>query len=250
MNEAVMAPEIEAPVTSRRERLLRALRCEPVDHAPVWMMRQAGRALPEYRKLKERYTFLQLAQTPELAAEVTLQPIRRFGFDAAIIFSDILVIPEAMGVGYKFRETGGVEMDFTIRTAADIERLSVERVVEKLQYVLEAIRLTRKELGQKTGLLGFAGSPWTLANFMLDGGSARNTPAPCACSVKIAEPSKRFAKNSPRQSLDFCWRRSMRAWTPCKSSTAMAACFRRSISLRLRPSGCARLSAPWREAFR
>lgn len=163
---------IAAPPLTRKERLLRALRSEGVDRAPAWMMRQAGRALPEYRKLKERYTFLQLAQTPELAAEVTLQPIRRFGFDAAIIFSDILVIPEAMGVGYKFRETGGVEMDFTIRTEADIEKLSVDGVVEKLEYVLEAIRLTRKELGEETGLLGFAGSPWTLANFMLDGGSA------------------------------------------------------------------------------
>lgn len=182
MNEAAIAPAeldttVAAPVLTRRQRLLRALRSEEVDHAPVWMMRQAGRALPEYRKLKERYTFLQLAQTPELAAEVTLQPIRRFGFDAAIIFSDILVIPEAMGVGYKFRETGGVEMDFTIRTEADIDKLSVNAVVDKLEYVLEAIRLTRKELGESTGLLGFAGSPWTLANFMLDGGSAKEHTA-------------------------------------------------------------------------
>jgi uroporphyrinogen decarboxylase len=136
-------------------------------------MRQAGRALPEYRKLKERYTFLQLAQTPELAAEVTLQPIRRFGFDAAIIFSDILVIPEAMGVGYRFRETGGVEMDFKIRTASDIEKLTVSSVVEKLNYVTDAIRIVKHELLNETALLGFAGSPWTLANFMIDGGSAK-----------------------------------------------------------------------------
>ncbi|HVK59549.1 MAG TPA: uroporphyrinogen decarboxylase [Candidatus Kapabacteria bacterium] len=155
-----------------RERFLRACQCLPVDRVPAWIMRQAGRALPEYRKLKERYTFLELAQTPELAAEVTLQPIRRFGFDAAIIFSDILVIPEAMGVGYHFRETGGVEMDFAIKNERDIHRLSTDQIVEKLQYVTDAIRIVRGDLGDATALLGFAGSPWTLANYMLDGGSA------------------------------------------------------------------------------
>lgn len=177
MNDTLIAPVKGAAKgnvgLSRRERLLGAMRCQTVDRPPVWLMRQAGRALPEYRKLKESYTFLELAQNPELAVEVTLQPIRRFGFDAAIIFSDILVIPEAMGVGYSFRETGGVEMDFKIRTAADIEKLSVERVVERLSYVTKAIELVRAELGTATGLLGFAGSPWTLANFMLDGGSAK-----------------------------------------------------------------------------
>lgn len=155
-----------------RERFLRACGCLPVDRVPAWMMRQAGRALPEYRKLKEKYSFLQLAQTPELAAEVTLQPIWRFGFDAAIIFSDILVIPEAMGVGYKFRETGGVEMDFAIRSEEDVYKLSVNKVVDRLQYVAEALRLVKKELGGEKALLGFAGSPWTLMNYMLDGGSA------------------------------------------------------------------------------
>jgi uroporphyrinogen decarboxylase len=139
----------------------------------MWLMRQAGRALPEYRKLKERYSFLELVRTPDLAAEVTLQPIRRFGFDAAIIFSDILVIPEAMGVGYHFRDTGGVAMDFTIKTAADIEKLSTKDIVEKLFYVTDAIKSVRGILANKTALLGFAGSPWTLANFMLDGGSAK-----------------------------------------------------------------------------
>lgn len=156
-----------------RERLLAAVHCRKTDQPAVWLMRQAGRCLPEYRKLKEKYTFLQLAQTPELAAEVTLQPIRRFGFDAAIIFSDILVIPEAMGVGYRFREAGGVEMDFKIQNAADVETLSVENIAEKLSYVTDAIRLVREELRDETALLGFAGSPWTLANFMLDGGSAK-----------------------------------------------------------------------------
>lgn len=138
-------------------------------------MRQAGRALPEYRKLKERYTFVELVQNPELAVEVTLQPIRRFGFDAAILFSDILVIPEAMGQAYRFRETGGVEMEFAVRTRADVERLSVERVCERLHYVDQALKLLRTELGNQTALIGFSGSPWTLATFMMEGGSARES---------------------------------------------------------------------------
>ncbi len=137
----------------------------------MWLMRQAGRALPEYRKLKETYTFVQLVQNPELAVEVTLQPVRRFGFDAAILFSDILVIPEAMGQTYHFKETGGVQMDFAIRSQADIEKLSVDRVVERLNYVDSALRILRRELGNNTALLGFTGSPWTLATFMMEGAS-------------------------------------------------------------------------------
>jgi uroporphyrinogen decarboxylase len=159
-------------------------------------MRQAGRALPEYRELKQKYSFLELVQTPELAAEVTLQPVRRFGFDAAILFSDILVIPEAMGQTYRFRDTGGIAMDFAVRSPADIEKLSVAQVCDKLSYVDKALRILRKELGDSSGtgvppvspsdshgqdarattnqtaLLGFAGSPWTLATFMMEGGSA------------------------------------------------------------------------------
>ena len=137
----------------------------------MWLMRQAGRALPEYRKLKETYTFVQLVQNPELAVEVTLQPVRRFGFDAAILFSDILVIPEAMGQTYHFKETGGVQMDFAIRSQTDIEKLSVDRVVERLNYVDNALRILRRELGNNTALLGFTGSPWTLATFMMEGAS-------------------------------------------------------------------------------
>ena len=158
---------------SNRERFLAACACRPVDRPPVWLMRQAGRALPEYRKLKEKHSFLELVQTPELAAEVTLQPIRRFGFDAAILFSDILVVPEAMGQPYRFREAGGVQMDFVIRDAADIERLEPDAVVERLQYTAQALRLIKSELNGQAALIGFAGSPWTLANFMMEGGSAR-----------------------------------------------------------------------------
>jgi uroporphyrinogen decarboxylase len=160
-----------APILTNRQRFQAACRCLPVDRPPVWLMRQAGRALPEYRKLKETYTFVQLVQNPELAVEVTLQPVRRFGFDAAILFSDILVIPEALGQAYRFRETGGVVMDFAITTAADVARLSVDRVVEHLRYVETALRLLRKELGDTTALIGFSGSPWTLATFMMEGGS-------------------------------------------------------------------------------
>lgn len=169
-DEKPTAESVEA--LTCRQRFLAACRCQRVDHPPVWLMRQAGRALPEYRKLKEKYSFLELVQNPELATEVTLQPIRRFGFDAAILFSDILVIPEAMGQAYRFRETGGIEMDFAVQSKADVERLSVERVVKRLQYVDKALRLLRKELGDQRALIGFSGSPWTLATFMMEGGSA------------------------------------------------------------------------------
>ena len=163
------------PVTTGltgHRRFLDACARQPVDRPPVWLMRQAGRALPEYRALKEKYSFLELVQTPELAAEVTLQPVRRFGFDAAILFSDILVIPEAMGQTYRFRDTGGIAMDFAVRSPADIEKLSVGQVRDKLGYVDKALRIARQELGDRAALLGFAGSPWTLATFMMEGGSA------------------------------------------------------------------------------
>jgi uroporphyrinogen decarboxylase len=163
---------LEARMTGR-ERILAACQCQPVDRTPVWLMRQAGRVLPEYRALKEKHTFLQLVQTPELAAEVTLQPIRRFDFDAAILFSDILVVPEALGQRYHFREQGGVSMEFTIESERDVDQLDITAVRERLQYVTEALRLIKPALLGRSALLGFAGSPWTLANFMLEGGSAR-----------------------------------------------------------------------------
>lgn len=159
-------------VITHRERFLRAARCEPVDRPPVWLMRQAGRALPEYRALKEKYSFIELVRTPELATEVTLQPIRRFGFDAAVLFSDILVIPEALGQPYRFLDSGGIEMEFPIRSAEDIRRLDPSRIVERLQYIADALKLIRTNLAGKTALLGFAGSPWTLANYMIEGSSS------------------------------------------------------------------------------
>src|SRR5688572_8012301 len=159
--------------TTNRQRFLNALACLPVDHPPVWLMRQAGRALPEYRALKEKYSFLELVQTPELAAEVTLQPIRRFDFDAAILFSDILVIAEGLGQRYQFRDKEGIAMEFTIGSAADVDRLQVEAVTERLQYVAKALPLIKSALEGRTALLGFAGSPWTLANFMVQGGGVK-----------------------------------------------------------------------------
>ncbi len=160
------------PALTNRQRFLDACRCRAVDRPPVWLMRQAGRALPEYRKLKGKHTFLDLVRTPELAAEVTLQPIQRFDFDAAILFSDILVVAEGLGQGYKFRDGGGIEMNFALRTTDDIKQLDVHALPERLAYIPRALQLVKSSLGDKTALIGFAGSPWTLANFMLEGGSA------------------------------------------------------------------------------
>ena len=158
---------------SNRQRFIDACCCRPVDRPPVWLMRQAGRALPEYRALKEKYTFLNLVQTPDLATEVTLQPIRRFDFDAAILFSDILVVAEGLGQPYHFRERGGIEMEFLINSAADINRLEIDAVTERLQYVAQALPMIKSALNGRTALIGFAGSPWTLANFMVEGGGVK-----------------------------------------------------------------------------
>ncbi len=170
-HEAALPSAVEG--ISARERFLRACRARATDRCPVWLMRQAGRALPEYRALKQKYSFLELVQTPELAAEVTLQPVRRFGFDAAILFSDILVVAEGLGQRYRFRERGGIEMEFLLKGAEEIERLEPARATERLQYVPQALQLIKSALGGRTALLGFAGSPWTLANFMIQGGGVK-----------------------------------------------------------------------------
>ncbi len=136
-------------------------------------MRQAGRALPEYRALKQSHTFLNLVRTPELATEVTLQPVRRFGFDAAILFSDILVVCEGLGQPYRFRDAGGIEMEFLLKSGRDVDRLEVEAVNERLAYVARALSHLKSALASRTALIGFAGSPWTLANFMIEGGGVK-----------------------------------------------------------------------------
>jgi uroporphyrinogen decarboxylase len=153
-----------------RERFVRACRCQPVDRPPVWIMRQAGRYLPEYRALKAKHSFVEMVRTPELACEVTLQPIRRFGFDAAILFSDILVIPEALGMGYQFRAEGGIAMDWRIDRRADLQRLELDGLEERLAYVPAALRRVRAHLNDAHALIGFAGAPWTLATYMIEGG--------------------------------------------------------------------------------
>jgi uroporphyrinogen decarboxylase len=138
-------------------------------------MRQAGRYLPEYRELKAKHGFLKMVRTPELAAEVSLQPLRRFAFDAAILFSDILVIPEALGQGYTFRDQGGIAMEFRLENRSMIEALGSEDAVpERLSYVSEALALLKRELAGEKALLGFGGSPWTLATYMVEGGSSED----------------------------------------------------------------------------
>jgi uroporphyrinogen decarboxylase len=173
---------------TNRDRFLAACRCEPLHRPPVWLMRQAGRFLPEYRALKAQHDFLTLAHTPELAAEVTLQPIRRFGFDAAILFSDILVVPEALGQNFHFREGVGIEMEFVLRDIAQIRALAPERIGEHLAHTADALRLVRRELGTATALLGFAGSPWTLACYMVEGGGVARNGAPHLLALAREEP--------------------------------------------------------------
>ncbi len=157
-----------------RERFLAACAGEKLDRPPLWVMRQAGRYLPEYRALKAKSSFLEMVRTPTLATEVTLQPLRRFsGLDAAILFSDILVIPEALGQGYHFRDEGGIGMDYRLETRAQIEALApAEAVPERLAYVAHTLALLKKELAGQKALLGFGGSPWTLATYMIEGGSS------------------------------------------------------------------------------
>ncbi|MDX1513952.1 MAG: uroporphyrinogen decarboxylase [Gammaproteobacteria bacterium] len=152
--------------------LLRALRRQPVERTPVWIMRQAGRYLPEYRETRERAgSFLTLCQTPELACEVTLQPLRRFALDAAIIFSDILTIPDAMGLGLEFVEGEGPRFARPLKTRADIDRLGVPDPESDLGYVMQAVRVTVGALDGSVPLIGFSGSPWTLAAYMVEGAS-------------------------------------------------------------------------------
>ena len=159
-----------------RSRFLAACHCEPLSRPPLWVMRQAGRYLPEYRALKARSSFLDMVKTPELAVEVTLQPLRRFpGLDAAILFSDILVIPEALGQPYAFRDTGGIAMAYRLETQAQVDALApAADAVGRLGYVTAALRGLKKELGDTKALLGFGGSPWTLATYMVEGGSSED----------------------------------------------------------------------------
>ncbi len=159
----------------KNDRFLRALLREPVDMTPVWMMRQAGRYLPEYRATRAKAgSFLDLCKNPELACEVTIQPLERFPLDAAILFSDILTIPDAMGLGLYFGEGEGPKFERPVRSKADVDALGIPDPEGELRYVMDAVRTIRRELDGRVPLIGFSGSPWTLATYMVEGGSTKN----------------------------------------------------------------------------
>jgi uroporphyrinogen decarboxylase len=153
---------------------IRALLRQPTERTPIWVMRQAGRYLPEYRQLRAQAgSFMNLCTNPELACEVTLQPLRRFSLDAAILFSDILTIPDAMGLGLYFAEGEGPKFEKVVKSAADVEALKRPDPSDSLAYVMDAVALIRKNLNGDVPLIGFSGSPWTLATYMVEGGSSK-----------------------------------------------------------------------------
>ncbi|HEU0164646.1 MAG TPA: uroporphyrinogen decarboxylase family protein, partial [Thermomicrobiales bacterium] len=159
-----------------RARFLAATHREAVDRTPVWFMRQAGRSLPEYRALRQRHDFMTVAHTPELAVEVTLMPVDRLGVDGAVLFADIMLPLEGMGVEFEIRAGVGPVIAHPIRTAEDVARLRVVDPEEGTPYVLEAFKLLRRELGDRAAALGFAGAPFTLACYMIDGRSTKEYP--------------------------------------------------------------------------
>jgi len=158
----------------KNDRLIRALLREPVDRTPVWVMRQAGRYLPEYRETRAKAgSFMDLCRNPELACEVTMQPLRRYDLDAAILFSDILTIPDAMGLGLYFTEGEGPRFKNPVRSEKDIEQLPIPDPEQELRYVIDAVRVIRRELDGKVPLIGFSGSPWTIATYMVEGSGTK-----------------------------------------------------------------------------
>ncbi len=158
----------------RNDLILRALRRQPTERTPVWMMRQAGRYLPEYMEIRRQAgSFMALCTNPELACEVTMQPLRRFPLDAAILFSDILTVPDAMGLGLYFETGEGPRFERPVRSSADVDRLPEVDPEDTLGYVTEAVRRIRRELDGAVPLIGFSGSPWTVATYMVEGGSSR-----------------------------------------------------------------------------
>lgn len=159
---------------ARHDRFLKACRKEPVDCTPIWIMRQAGRYMAEYRRVREKHGFLEMCKTPGLAVEVTLQPVKRFDLDAAIIFSDILLPLERMGAALRFSETGGPVIEKPVRSRKDVEKLKRLDVEEDLPYVLQAVREARAELDGVVPLIGFSGAPFTLASYLIEGGGSKH----------------------------------------------------------------------------
>lgn len=165
------------PDMTGRDRFLAAANLQPVDTTPVWFMRQAGRCLPEYRELRKTYDFLTVARTPELAVKATMMPIDRFGVDGAVLFADIMLPLEGMGVDFEIKPGVGPVIESPIRTMADVEKLRVVGPEEGTPYVLQALRMLRVELGERAAALGFAGAPFTLACYLIDGRPTKEYPA-------------------------------------------------------------------------
>ena len=159
---------------SRADRFLKACKKESVDCTPVWIMRQAGRYLEEYRAVRAKHSFIEVCKTPELAAEITLQPIRRFELDAAIIFADILLPLEKMGIDFEFTKDDGPRINNTVRTRPDVEKMRAINPMEEMSYLMDAIRMARHELNGRVPLIGFSGAPFTLASYITEGGGSRN----------------------------------------------------------------------------
>ena len=171
---------------SRADRFVKACRREAVDATPVWMMRQAGRYLPEYREIRAKHTFLEMCKTPEVAAEVTVQPVRRYEIDAAIIFADILLPLEPMGIGLEFAKGEGPVIHNPVRSMADVQKLKPIDAATQIEYLMKAIKLVLKELNGKVPLIGFSGAPFTLASYIIEGGGSRNYEH--AKAMMFAEP--------------------------------------------------------------
>ena len=183
---------------------LRALRREPTERTPVWLMRQAGRYLPEYMETrKQAGDFLTLAGTPELAAEVTLQPIRRYGFDAAILFSDILILPHVMGLGLGFTPGEGPKFERPLRDPAGIDELPTPDPNDDTGFVMDAVRLIRRDLPAQVPLIGFAGSPWTVATYMIEGGSSKDFKLAKRMLLEHPEAADRLIRHLADSTADY-----------------------------------------------
>lgn len=189
--------------TLKNDLLLRALRGEEVDRPPVWMMRQAGRYLPQYMKLRKKYTFFERVETPELACEITLQPIDELEPDAAIIFSDILTVPQALGMDVRMVPDKGPVMGNPVKTTDDAFAIFSEQVPQKLRHVMDAITLTRRELNGRVPLIGFAGAPWTLFCYMVQGEGSKDFNRAKSFLYQEPEASRHVMKELTRATIDY-----------------------------------------------